>query len=77
MQHLASVGLCLVVLALVLRGGASALRRPIARARQHGRATGEAGDSAKLANQERQLTRAALAALVLGVILTAIGLIWR
>ncbi len=77
MQILASIGLCLVVLALVVRGAASSLRRQIARERQHERATGEPGDSARLARQERLLSRASLAAALLGVALTLVGLLWR
>ncbi len=77
MQILASIGLCLVVLALVVRGAASSLRRQIARERQHERATGEPGHSARLAQQERLLSRVSLAAALLGVALTLVGLLWR
>lgn len=77
MQALAAIGLCLVVLALVLRGGASSLRRQLARARQHERATGQPGESDRLVRQERAVSRAALLALVLGVALTVVGLAFR
>ena len=77
MQVLASIGLCLVVLALVLRGGASSLRRQLARERQHERATGLPGDSERLAQQERAVTRAAFIVLGLGAALTIAGLVWR
>ncbi len=77
MQVLASIGLCLVVLALVLRGAASSLRRQLARERQHERATGEPGHSARVARQERAVSRSALIALVLGVALTVVGLAFR
>lgn len=77
MQVLASIGLCLVVLALVLRGAASSLRRQLARARQHERATAQPGESERITRQERAVSRAALLALVLGVALTVVGLAFR
>ncbi|MBA4182310.1 MAG: hypothetical protein C0506_17140 [Anaerolinea sp.] len=77
MQVLAAIGLCLVVLALVLRGAASSLRRQLARERQHERATGQPGESDRLVRQERAVARAALIALVLGVALTVVGLAFR
>lgn len=77
MQMLAAIGLCLVVLALVLRGASSSLRRQLARERQHERATGQPGDSDRVARQERAVSRAALIALVLGVALTVVGLVFR
>ncbi len=76
MRPLAGFGLCLVMLALVIRGAMSALRRQIASARQHERATGQPGDSAKLVRQERLLSRLSFAALALGLALTATGLIF-
>lgn len=77
MQILASIGLCLVVLALVVRGAASSLRRQLARERQHERATGETGESARLARQERAVSRASFVLLGVGFVLTVAGFIWR
>ena len=77
MAILASIGLCLVVLALVLRGAASSLRRQLARERQHERATGQPGESDRVARQERAVSRAELIALAVGVALTVVGLVFR
>jgi len=77
MRVLLSVGLCLVIVAIVIRGAASSLRRQIARERQHERSTGEAGDSARLQQQERLLGRVSLAVGLLGVALSLVGLFWR
>lgn len=77
MRILLSIGLCLVVLALVVRGATSSLRRQIARERQHERATGQPGRSAELAQQERLLSRASLAVALVGVALSLVGLFWR
>jgi hypothetical protein len=76
MRQLAGLGLCLVILALVIRGAMSSLRRQIAAERQHERATGQPGNSAKLSGQERLLSRLSFAALGLGLALTAVGLIF-
>ncbi len=76
MRLLTGLGLCLVVVSLVIRGSASALRRQIAGARQHERATGRPGDSARLVRQERLLSRLSLAALVVGLALTCAGLLF-
>lgn len=77
MRILLSVGLCLVVAAMVIRTAASTLRRQIAQERQHERATGETRDSARLQTQERLLSRASFAIGLVGVALALVGLFWR
>ncbi len=76
MRQLAGIGLCLVILALVIRGAMSSLRRQIASERQHERATGQPGNSAKLIGQERLLSRLSFAVLTLGLVLTTVGLVF-
>jgi hypothetical protein len=76
MRILAGIGLCLVLFALIIRGAMSSLRRQIASERQYERATGQPGASAKLARQERLLSRISFTALGLGLALTAAGLIF-
>lgn len=76
MRQLAGLGLCLVLLALVIRGAMSSLRRQIASERQHERATGQPGNSAKLIRQERLLSRVSFVVLALGLALTAVGLVF-
>lgn len=77
MRYLLAIGPSLIVLGVVLRGGTATLRREIARARQHERATGESGGSADLVLRERRLSRLALAAIGLGSLLTLAGLLGR
>jgi hypothetical protein len=77
-EPLVAVGVCLIVLGLVLRGIATAIKRRLANERQHQRLTGERSAEARpLTHFERHAGRYARIAISLGVAITLVGFFRR